>query len=90
MKQITIRGIPEDIVRTIEKEARRKQLSLNKAIISLLEKATGIRAKEKKKKTLYHDLDHLFGRWTKEEAMIFDKSLELQREIDEELWKKAG
>lgn len=90
MKQITIRGIPEDIARTIEKEAKRKQSSLNKAIISLLEKATGISAKEKKKKTLYHDLDHLFGIWTKEEAAIFKKSLELQRKVDEELWKKAG
>ncbi len=90
MKQITIRGIPDEIEKIIKKEAKAKGLSFNKAFISLLEKATGLRAKGKKKKVLYHDLDHLFGIWTKEEAAAFDKSLKLQREIDEELWKKTG
>ena len=50
LKQITIRNIPDEIERIVKKEARVKVLSLNKAFISLLERATGIRAKVKKKR----------------------------------------
>jgi hypothetical protein len=55
----------------------------------LLEKATGIRTKGKKKKIPYHDLDHLFGVWAKEDESSFNKNLKLQRKIDEELWKET-
>jgi hypothetical protein len=89
LKQITIRNIPDEIERIVKKEATVKGLSLNKAFISLLEKATDIRAKGKKKKIPYHDLDHLFGVWAKEDETSFNKNLELQRKIDEELWKET-
>jgi hypothetical protein len=88
MKQITLRSIPENVKKTVRKEAERKGVSLNKAIISLLEKAVGGRTTEKKKKALYHDLDHLAGLWSREEAVVFDKSLKTQRKVDAELWKK--
>jgi hypothetical protein len=39
MKQITLRSIPEKVKKKIKKEAERKGVSMNKAIISLLEKA---------------------------------------------------
>jgi hypothetical protein len=89
MKQITIRGIPEDVEKIVKKEAVRKRTSLNKAIVSLLEKAAGTGAPAPKKPVLYHDLDHFAGMWAREEAEAFNKSLELQRAIDEDLWKKA-
>jgi hypothetical protein len=89
LRQITLRGIPYEIEKMIKKEAERKGLSFNKAFISLLERATGLKAKEKKKKALYHDLDHLSGIWAKEEAETFQRNLAFQRVIDEELWKKA-
>lgn len=86
MKQITVRGIPEDIRKLIKREAEKKGVSINKAFISVLEKASGKKAKEKK--LLHHDLDRLSGIWTKEEAKTFQRSLALQRTIDEDLWKK--
>lgn len=89
MKQITIRSIPEEVKKTVQKEAERKGVSLNKAIISLLERAVGTRAPEKRKKVLYHDLDHLAGLWSREEAAEFDKNLKAQRKVDTELWKKS-
>jgi hypothetical protein len=74
LKQITIRNIPDEIEKAVKKEARIKALSLNKAFISLLERATGIRTKgEKKKMILYHDLDHLFSVWTKEDETSLNK-----------------
>lgn len=89
MRQITLRGIPDEIERMIKKEAQRKGLSLNKAFVALLESAAGLKVKENRKRTLYHELDHLSGIWAKEEAESFERSLAFQREIDEDLWKKA-
>jgi len=89
MKQITLRSIPENVKKTVKKEAERKGVSLNKAIISLLEKAVGGQTMEKKKKALYHDLDHLVGLWSREEAAVFDKRLKTQRKVDAELWEKS-
>jgi plasmid stability protein len=89
MKQITIRSIPDEVQKTVRKEAARKGVSLNKAIISLLEQAVGTKAPEKKKRILYTDLDHLAGLWSREEAAEFDKNLKIQRKVDAELWKKS-
>lgn len=89
MKQITIRSIPDKVKKTVQKEAQRKGVSLNKAIISLLERAVGANAPEKKRRVLYHDLDHLAGIWSREEAASFDKALKAQRKVDAELWKRS-
>ncbi len=87
MKQITLRGVPIDIERMIKREAEKKGLSLNKAFLSLLEKATGTKERVQKRKSFHHDLDHLCGIWTKKEAEEFTKNVEFQRTIDEDLWK---
>jgi len=89
MKQITIRSIPEEVRKTVQREAAQKGLSLNKAFISLLERAVSGKAQEKKIKTLYHDLDHLAGLWSREEAAEFDKNVKSQRKVDAELWKST-
>ncbi len=88
MKQITIRSIPEKVKKTVQKEAEQKGVSLNKAIISLLEKAVGGQSPAKKR-VLYHDLDHLAGLWSREEASEFDRNLKALRKVDAELWKKS-
>ena len=36
---------------------------------------------------LHHDLDHLAGSWSADEAAEFDKDLAAQRKIDQELWR---
>ena len=89
LKQITLRSIPDEIEVMVKKEAKAKGLSLNKAFITLMEKATGIKTRDKKKKAVYHDLDNLFGTWSKSDAIAFNNSLQLQRKVDEELWKKT-
>jgi hypothetical protein len=84
-----LRGIPVEIERMIKKEAERKGLSLNKAFISLVEKATGTKEKMQKRKSMHHDLDHLCGIWTKRDAEEFTQNVEYQRTIDEGLWKNT-
>ncbi len=90
MKQITLRDIPDNIAKAIEKKSKKEKLSLNRTIISLLERGAGVASRKKSIESLYHDLDHLCGAWSKKEAEEFEKNMKSQRKIDEELWKKTG
>lgn len=86
MKAITLRNLPPEVARIVQQRAKQKKTSVNKAVIELLEESAGGTAK-KKTPVHYHDLDHLVGTWTKEEADAFDKLIAEQRTIDPELWK---
>jgi len=88
MNAITVRNLPPAVARAVKEKARKEKLSLNKAIIKLLEEATGQRKDRPTKPVVHHDLDHLFGVWTKEEADEFDAFLKEHRSIlDPEMWK---
>lgn len=87
MKQLTIRGIPDEVQKAIEREAKRKRKSKNKIVVSLLEQATGVKSGKSSRVELCHDLDHLSGLWSAKEAERFEKHLVKQRKIDEDLWK---
>jgi hypothetical protein len=84
MKTITLRKIPPKLAKVIRRKAESKGVSINKAVIGLLEESLGTKAK---KKASYHDLDRLAGSWTREEAAVFEDALSRQRAIDEDLWK---
>lgn len=85
LRTITLRSIPHDLARIIEKRAREKRLSLAKAVIDLCEEAAGIR--KAARPVRHHDLDALAGTWTKEEGAAFEAALGEQRKIDPELWR---
>ena len=86
MKAVTLRKIPPELVRVIERRSRQTGKSLNRTIIEALEESLLNRSK-RKEPHLNHDLDWMFGTWTKQEADEFDKALAEQRTIDPELWK---
>ena len=85
MKTITLRRIPRDLARAIEKRARASGLSLAKTVIELCAEGAGLR--KPNRPVLHHDLDALAGTWTEEEAASFEAALGEQRKIDPELWK---
>lgn len=87
VKAITLRNLPPDIEKIVRKEADRQRTSINKAVISLLERKTEAHKKTKLREKEYDDLDSLAGSWTKKEADEFNKTLAAQRAIDPELWK---
>jgi hypothetical protein len=87
LKAITLRNIPAEVARRIRSRAAQKKISLNKAVLSLLEEQTGLGA-AKSRVHLYHDLDELAGSWTREEAATFDRNLAQHRKIDLEVWDK--
>ena len=85
MKTVTLRNIPPALNRIISARGRAKKMSLNKAVIDLLEEHMGDATQSKVSES--HDLDDLAGSWSKREADAFDKALARQRSIDKDLWK---
>jgi hypothetical protein len=86
MKAVTVRQIPRELARAIERRARAARTSVNKAVIGLLEEATGL-AKKDGARARHHDLDALAGSWAGDEAAAFNRSLRAQRGIDPDVWK---
>jgi hypothetical protein len=86
VKVVTLRKLPPEVSKAVQRRARERGTSINKAAISLLEEAAGIRRKTHGS-ALYHDLDALAGSWTKEEAARFEETLRKQRRVDPELWQ---
>ena len=85
MKAITLRNLPASLARTIRQRAKKKGVSVNKVVISLLQDHLG--ESETRLVRRYHDLDGLAGSWSKQEAEAFEESLATQRAIDPEMWK---
>jgi hypothetical protein len=85
MNAITVRNLPPAVAKAVKEKARKEKLSLNKAVVRLLEEATG--AEKGKKRVVHHDLDHLAGTWSEAEYQEFMVALREQRQIDPEMWK---
>ena len=85
MKAITLRNIPPDLSRRIERRAKERGSSLNKTVIQVLE--DGLGTSKKRAVQLHHDLDHLAGSWSEDEAREFEEDLAAQRKIEPELWR---
>ena len=86
MKAITLRNVPAPIDHAIRNKAKKQGVSINKALIQLLEEHLG----EKTAQTghaRFHDLDALAGSWSNEETTAFNQTLAQQRAIDLTLWQ---
>ncbi len=88
MKLITLRNVPAPVARAIKEKAKRERLSLNRAVVQLLEEATGQPAgKAGAKRALSYDLDKYSGSWTAEEAAEFNAALKEQRAVNPKDWE---
>lgn len=83
-KAITLRNLPEPVARAVRERAAKYHVSLNKAVIGLLEQAVGGAAQPRGVKDA---IDLIAGTWSKDEADAFDRHLKEIRTIDPELWK---
>ena len=87
VKALTVRNLPPEVEKAILDKAKKERRSLNQTVVSLLEEATGARPRGRKP-TVHHDLDHLFGLWSREEADEFDCYLKESRAaIDPRDWE---
>jgi len=85
LSAITVRNLPPRVAKATREKAKKERLSLNRAVIRLLEEATG--GSQEGKKVIHRDLDRFFGTWTVKEADEFDRALRDQRHIEPEMWK---
>jgi hypothetical protein len=85
MKAITLRNIPPDVARAVERRASREGQSLNKAVLELVAEGAGL--KSRARKVRHTDLDSLFGVWSRKQADSFDRHLRELRTVDPEVWK---
>ena len=87
MRQLTIRGLDEELERRIRRLAGREGISLNRAVLRLLRRGADLGESCDKPETVGDSLDHLIGTWSAEQAVEFDRGLEVSLRIDEEMWR---
>ncbi|MDA8403738.1 MAG: antitoxin [Desulfobacteraceae bacterium] len=86
MKSILIRGLEPSLSEQIKTQAQSLGKSVNQYIKDIIkEKVDGESGKKHTK--IYHDLDHLFGRWSEEEYQQIQGKIDNERTIDPELWE---
>ncbi len=90
MKQLTIRGLDNDLSQRLLHIADTEGISLSKAALRLLRKGAGLPttvAPDKDAEQAKNGLERLAGSWSQEEAAEFDAFIEETFEvIDEEIW----
>lgn len=86
MRSMSIRGIDDQLAVLIKQEAAIARKSVNQFVLETLKKQVGL-DKKKRFTEEYHDLDDLFGRWSKSEYEEIQGKIDAERQIDEELWK---
>lgn len=86
MKQLTIRGLGDELGRAIHRLANRDGTSLNRAAIRLLRRGAGLE-NGPGANAVGSSLDHLIGTWSDAEADELEQVLLHFETIDEVMWK---
>jgi len=87
MKQLSVRGFDVDLEKKIREIAQREGISLNRAALLLLRKGAGLLNTGRSDQVVGNSLDHLMGKWTREDAREFLKAIEPLEQIDRSFWK---
>jgi uncharacterized protein YutD len=69
----------------MKQAARQEGKSVNQVVIDTIRQHFDM-VKEKKFTAVFHDLDHIFGRWSQEEFDKIQGKIDTERKIDKELW----
>ena len=85
MAQITLRGMDPELEKEIRRMARENNKSLNRVILDIIYRFTGLDKGYKKPKA--NSLKGLAGGWSQKEASEFLKSIRSCEKIDEDMWR---
>jgi plasmid stability protein len=78
-RQLTVRGVSEEVGRRLETLSKTHGKSVNRLILEILEAAVGVdRRRERLKR---------YVTWTEQDLREFEEALASQRVIDDELWR---
>ena len=77
-KQLTIRGVPDEVGRRLEELSRDRRQSVNATVLAILESAVGY---EERRKRLER-----YATWTTADRLQFEAALAQQRTVDDADW----
>lgn len=83
MKTMTIRNVPAELASALDAERRRRGLSLNRTVLSLMQEALGLSPSGSRS----NGLRHLAGAWNADEFRQFEEAVAPFGEIDKDLWQ---
>jgi plasmid stability protein len=78
-KQLTIRGVPDEVGQRLEKLSRAKGQSVNATVLDILEAAVGVN--ERRRRLMR------YVTWIQEDLEELNAALAAQRTIDDPLWR---
>lgn len=78
-RQLTIRNVPDDVARRLERMSRERDESLNTTVVHLLTEMVGVDARRARLER--------YSTWTAGEVVAFNDVLASQRAIDADLWR---
>ena len=77
-KQLTIRGVPDEVGRRLEALSRERDQSINATVVAILESAVGY---EERRRRLER-----YATWTEADRLEFESALARQRTVDDADW----
>ena len=78
-RQLTIRNVPDDVARRLERLSRERDESLNSTVVQILTDTVGVDARRARLER--------YTTWSAEDVAAFDDALGSQRVIDAGLWR---
>jgi|GEM_PF-888858 len=78
-KQMTIRGVPDEVARKLARLSRERGSSVNNTVLEILRQAVGSDARR--------DRLSRYATWTSEDLAQVEDAVAAQRVIDDSLWR---
>ena len=82
-RQLTVRHLPKDLAIALQKEKRRRGVSLNQTVKDVLRQGLGLGSSRR----YANGLGKLSGGWTQAELDSFEKATAVFERIDDDAWK---
>jgi hypothetical protein len=81
VRALTIRNVPPSVAEALDRERKRRGVSLNETVLALLRQGLGVGAPRS------NGLAAMAGGWTEKEAREFETSIDTFEWVDEDLWR---
>lgn len=88
MKQLTIRGLDDELADHVRRLAAEEGISLNQAVLRLLRKGAGLDGGSRHHRDVIgSELDPFIGTWSEDEELrVMDAVADFER-VDESVWE---
>ena len=78
-RQLTIRNVPDNVARRLERLSRERDESLNTTVVHILTEMVGVDARRTRLER--------YSTWSADEVTAFNEALGPQRVVDADLWR---